>query len=261
MHNETKIVNAVSRIHFGSRAISCSNVHGDFPVHERFWFCLVQVSTTQFSLFAAFPSVFMATDRSCEDAMHTSLPGSPPLLSNVGSPNGSGHDLDGMASRSTDEQLREIRELLLPLVQFARSVANCENHIQTITNSVVLLTSRITNIEQIVNTFSTKMASLAEMEQNYSSLTARLCKVEGDMVSASSVSGSARSWNVIGQNDGSTAAGSHGPGSSDDNRNTRRRLDTLLSTQDERPRSAVLFRFSCEQYLKWITKWIDTLWE
>ena len=202
----------------------------------------------------------MATDRSCEDAMHTSLPGSLPLSSNAGSPNGSGHDLDGMASRSTDEQLREIRELLLPLVPLARSVANYENHIQTITNSVVLLTSRITNIEQIVNTFSNKMASLAEMEQNYSSLTARLCKVEGDMVSASSVSGSARSWNVIGQNDGSTAAGSHGPGSSDDNRNTRRRLDTLSSTEDEQPRSAVLFRFSCEQYLKLITKWIDTLW-
>ena len=120
--------------------------------------------------------------------MRTSLPGSPPLSSNVGSPNGSGHDLDGMASRSTDEQLKEIGELLLPLVPLARSVANFENHIQTITNSVVLLTFRVTNIEQIVNTFSTKMALFAEMKRNYSSLTARLCKVEGDIVSASSVS-------------------------------------------------------------------------
>ena len=32
--------------------------------------------------------------------MHTSLPGSPPLSSNVGSPHGSGHDLDGMGTRS-----------------------------------------------------------------------------------------------------------------------------------------------------------------
>ena len=78
--------------------------------HERFWFCLVQVSTTRFSLFAAFPPVFMATDCAFEDAMHISLPGSPPLSSNVGSPGGSGHDLDGMASRSTDEQLTEIRD-------------------------------------------------------------------------------------------------------------------------------------------------------
>ena len=40
------------RSHFGSRAISCSNVHGVFPVHELFWFCLVQVSTTQFCSFS-----------------------------------------------------------------------------------------------------------------------------------------------------------------------------------------------------------------
>ena len=105
------------------------------------------------------------------------------------------------------------------------------------------------------------MASFAEMEQKYSSLSARLCKVEGDMVSASSVSGSARSWNVLGQNDGSTAAGSHGPGSSDDNRNSRRRLDTFSSPEEEQSRSAVLLRFPCEQYLKGITKWIDTRWE
>ena len=35
-------------------------------------------------------------------------------------------DLDGMASRSTDEQLKEIRELLLLLVPLARSVTNFE---------------------------------------------------------------------------------------------------------------------------------------
>ena len=40
----------------------------------------------------------MATDRACDDAMHTYLPGSPPLSSNVCSPNGSGHDLDGMVN-------------------------------------------------------------------------------------------------------------------------------------------------------------------
>ena len=43
-----------------------------------------------------------------EDAMRTSLPGSPLLSSNVGSPHGSGHDLDGMGTRSgntMDEKL------------------------------------------------------------------------------------------------------------------------------------------------------------
>ena len=43
----------------------------------------------------------MATDRACEDAMHTSLPGSPPLSSNVGSPHGSGHDLDGIRMKNS----------------------------------------------------------------------------------------------------------------------------------------------------------------
>ena len=65
---------------------------------------------------------------------------------------------------------------------------------------------------------------LTEMEQNFSTLTARVCKVETYAASASNVSGSARSWPSGEQVDGSTAAGSHGPGSSDDDRNTRRRL-------------------------------------
>ena len=43
-------------------------------------------------------------------------------------------------------------------------------------------------------------------------------------------------------------------------RNTRRRLDPFSSAEDERPRSAVLLQFPCEQYLKGITQWIDTLW-
>ena len=42
--------------------------------------------------------------------------------------------------------------------------------------------------------------------------------------SASNVSGSARSWPLLEQTNGSTAARSHGPGSSDHNRNTRRKL-------------------------------------
>ena len=50
---------------------------------------------------------------------------------------------------------------------------------------------------------------------------------------------------------GSTATGSlgsHGPGSSDDSRNTRRRLDTFSSPEDEQAQSAVILRFPCEQY-------------
>ena len=63
---------------------------------------------------------------------------------------------------------------------------------------------------------------------------------------------SARSWPSVEQIDGSTAARSHGPGSSDDNRNTNRRLDTFSSPDDEQARSAILLRFPCEQYHKGI---------
>ena len=99
------------------------------------------------------------------------------------------------------------------------------------------------------------------MEQNFSTLTARVGEVETYAASASNVSGSARSWPSLEQVDGSTAAGSQGPGSSNDNRNTRRRLDTSSSLADEHARSAVLLRFLCEQYHTGITKWINTLWE
>ena len=49
-------------------------------------FCFLQVSTNQFSLFAAFAFVFMTTDRACEDALHFSFSGPPSLSSNGGSP-------------------------------------------------------------------------------------------------------------------------------------------------------------------------------
>ena len=188
------------RGHFGSRAFSVQvNIVAvsDHVFHKFPFDLLIQVSANQLSLFLCIPFVLMATCRASEDALHTSLPGSPPLSSNVGSCNGSGHDLDRMASRSTDGgDSRVALTLRSPCAECGEF--RKKKKIQTITNSVVNLTSRVTNIEQIVNTFSTTMALFAEMEQNYSSLTARLCKVEGDIVSASSVSGSARSWHVLG---------------------------------------------------------------
>ena len=162
-----------------------------------------------------------------DDGSNVPISPLPVTSSNFGSISGSGLDLDGMGHRSYDAHFKELRDMVVPLV---RNVASYESHIQTISNSVVLLTSRITNIEQIVSTFSTKMVAFAEMEQNFSSLTARMCKIETSAASASSVSGSARSWPLPGQVDGSIAAGSHGPGSSEEGRNTRRTLGTF-STQ------------------------------
>ena len=246
---------------FGSRAISVQvNIVAvsDHVFHRLPFDLLIQVCATQLSLLSCISFVFMATDRACEDAMHTSLPGSPPLSSNVGSPNGSGHDLDLMGHRSIDAQFKELRDILLPL---ARGFADFDNHVKTLSEAVGMVTSRIASVEQTVNALSAKIAMFAEMDRNFNHLTARMCKVETYAASTSNVSRSARSWPSVEQDNGSTAAGSHGPGSSDDNRNTRRRLDPSSSTEDEQSRSAVLFLFPCGQYREGITKWIDTLWE
>ena len=65
-----------------------------------------------------------------------------------------------------------------------------------------------------------------------------------------------RSWPSLEQVDGSTATGFHGPGSSDDSRNTRRRLDTFSNPDDENARSAVLLQFPCEQFHADVSSWL-----
>ena len=70
--------------------------------------------------------------------------------------------------------------------------------------------------------------------------------------------------NALGHSDGSTATGSlgsRGPASSDENRNTRRRLDTFSSPEDEHARSAVFLRFPSEQHHTGNTNWINNIWE
>ena len=79
--------------------------------------------------------------------------------------------------------------------------------------------------------------------------------LETNATSVSSGSSSARYWNVLGH------GGSHGQGSSDDSSNTRRRLDTFSSPEDDHARSAALLRFPCEQYHTGISNWINNLWE
>ena len=91
------------------------------------------------------------------------------------------------------------------------------------------------HITKTLGDFATR---LAEIKQNLSTFSARLCKVETSAASASNISGSARSWPSLEQVDGSTATGSHSPGSSSDNRNARRRLDfpqTLMRSMREVP--------------------------
>ena len=171
-----------------------------FLCRELFWFCLVQASTTQF---CCFPTVLMAH---IDDASDRPVPPSPVQhsSSNFGSPNGSAPDLDGTGIRpSTMEE--KMNEIYLQLPFFLQNASRIENSVQTLSQTVASSTARSTSVERIV-----------------SNLAARDAALETSAASVSSGSGSARSWNLLGQSDGSTAAGSRGPGSFDDNRNTKR---------------------------------------
>ena len=128
-----------------------------------------------------------------------------------------------------EEKINEMLVQIVKLPLLMQSIFRFENCVQTLSQTVALYDSRITNIEQFV-----------------SSLAARVTTLEANATTVSSGSGSASSWNLFGHSDGSTASGSlgsHGPGSSFDNRNTRRRLDTFSSPEDEHARSAVLLQF------------------
>ena len=172
----------------------------------------------------------------------------PASSSNMDSPNGSLPDLDGtgLPASTMEEKINEIFVQLAKLPLLMQSVPRFENCVQTLSHTVARMMRKITNIEPMV-----------------CSLATRVTASETNAASVSSGCGSARSWNILGHIDGSTATGSlgSGPGSSDDNRNTRRRLDTFSSPEDEQARSAVLLRFPCEQYNKGIIKWINNFWK
>ena len=146
------------------------------------------MSTTQF---CCFPPALVAR---VDDASDRPVPVSPvPITSsNWGSLNGSGADVEGMSGHSIEEQLKELREMLGPLVR----------SIQTLAHSVVLLASRINNVEQIINTFqpvwlhSQRPHCTYVQGRNSCYLSLKCLRIPSG------------SWLTLGQNDGSTAAGS-----------------------------------------------------
>ena len=116
-------------------------------------------------------------------------------------------------------------EALASIPMLVQGFCRFDNSILSLTQSVASITNIILNIEQSVDGLEARDAALKA----------------GAASVFSSGPGSARSWNVLGHSDGSTATGSlgsHGPGSSDYDRNTRRRLDTFSSPEDEQARSA-----------------------
>ena len=156
-----------------AQAISCSNARGVFPVHEFFWFCLVQLSTTKF---CSFPLVLMG---SVDDG--SDVPMSPALASssNMGSPNGSVPDLEGTGFRASTME-EKINEIYLQLPLFIQNAARIENCVQTLAQTVAAQTTKITNIEQIVG-----------------SPVARGTSLETNTASGSSGADLSRSWNML----------------------------------------------------------------
>ena len=95
------------------------------------------------------------------------------------------------------------------------NAARIENCVQTLAQTEAAQTTKITNIEQTVGR-----------------LVARVTSLETNAAFGSSSPDSTRSWNMLGQSTGSTATGSlgsHGPGSSDDNR--KRKDEDLILLQ------------------------------
>ena len=146
-----------------------------------------------------------------------------------GSPEGSSLHLElGNRHNAMDNREHKIfallEKILAPLMQ---NMSNFDSLVHTLSQSVGTLTTMFTSVEQ-----------------NVSSLAARVPALEAVSVSTSSVSGSpAGSWPFPGQLDGSTTTGSRDPSASDDDRNTRRRLDRDSDSDDEHTRIAVFPRF------------------
>ena len=169
----------------------------------------------------------------------------PAASSNMGSLNGSLPEFEGVGGRPTST-MEEKFEVML-----TKRFAQFEVHFAALA-SIPILVQGFTRFGNSILSLTQSVASIinniSNIEQAVGGLAARVAALEAGALTASSGSGSASSWNLLGHSDGSTATeflGSHGPGSSDDNRNTRHRPDTFSSPEDEHARSAVLLGFPC----------------
>ena len=191
------------------------------------------------------------------DGTNVPISPAPASSSNLGSPDGSLPDLEGVGGHPACTLEEKFEAMLTKrLAQFEVNFAALA--------SIPMLVQGFSRFESSTLSLTQSVASIANqimnIDQSVDGLAARVEALETNATSVSSGSGSARSWNILGHSDGTTATGSlgsHGPGSSDDNRNTRRRLDTFSSPEDEQARSAVLLQFPCEQYYQEITMLIN----
>ena len=146
-----------------AQAISCSNVRMIFLRHELFWFCLVQVFSTQFCWF---PPSFLVIARPVAGADHANVPNSPlqDLSSNFGSLDGSLPDFERVGARPThsmEERFEAIlaRRLSQSEVHFGalasipmlvQGFTSFENSILSLTQSMATITNIVSSVEQVV---------------------------------------------------------------------------------------------------------------
>ena len=209
----------VVRSQFGSRALSVQvNI---VAVSAHVFHSLLLVSCSLCLHLFAFShslSLGLMSHPHAVDAFDRPVPKTPIQFtsSKFGCPNSSVSDIDGMGTRpgvTVDEKLDA------HLSQFAQ--------IKEQIPQIPTITGWMSRMEHVTTALGGFAAGLTEMERGFSALTARMCKTETGVTYASHFSSSARSWPSPGLVDGPTAAGSLGPESSDDSRNTRRRLDTF----------------------------------
>ena len=121
-----------------AQASSCSKRAQWFSVHEVFWFCLVQVSTTQF---CSFPPVLMAC---FDDGSEVPISPEPGTSSNHGSPDGPTPDPEGSGPRPSTMG-EETNEMFLQFAQLSlilQSVSRFEDCVQTLSQTVATCSAK-----------------------------------------------------------------------------------------------------------------------
>ena len=166
--------NMIIRSHLGSRAISCSNVHGVFPFTSAAGFAL---SKCLQPCFVGSHLFSMARVSDVTDVPVSPLPAS---SSNMGSPNGSLPDLEGTGYRAStmEEKINEMFVQVAKLPLLIQSVSRLENCVQTVSHTVPSYDAKITNIEQKVSSLAARVTTL---ETNATSVSSgiRLGKILG----------------------------------------------------------------------------------
>ena len=117
-----------------ARSFSCSRA---------FWFCLVQVSTTQFCCLLPLPMARVS------DGTNVPISSAPASSSNLGSPDGSLPNLEGPGFRASTME-EKINEIYLQLPLFMQIAAR----------TVAAQTTKITNTEQVVGSLVARVTSL-----------------------------------------------------------------------------------------------------